>query len=278
VFGALAQGLETGEVKTREIRVRNPDGSESIRIVPDMPGQEFVSAPEATETEAERLRRIETESAARARGTAAGTPDAGPVPEDVQRDIQSLPSRWQDFDARHVTRDDFSVRGGQKAGAIAYANAQGKVLPTKKQAEAIIAAKSTVRDIEQAQQLLADPEVKFWLGRYAGSITNFLSAGWAGDREVPAKVRQFRANLNRLAAEERHRLYGAALTKVESRFASGFLPAITQPPSQIGSSLQEFVDDISRGMGALWGGSEDGGVGTATHVWTPQGIRPKEVE
>jgi len=197
---------------------------------------------------------------------------AGTIPEDVQADIQRLPTSWRQFNASHVTRDDFSVRGNQKAAAIAHSNSLGRVLPTKKQAAAIVAANGTIRDINAAQKLLDDPEVQTWLGRYRGTLTDFLAKGWAGDAQVPQKVRQFRANLNRLAAEERHRLYGAALTQIESRFADGFLPAITQPPAQIGSSLQEFVDDIERGMDALWGTSAGGGA--ATHVWTPQGIQP----
>jgi hypothetical protein len=39
------------EPKTREVKYRNPDGSESIKIVKDEPGQEFTSAAEPPKPE-----------------------------------------------------------------------------------------------------------------------------------------------------------------------------------------------------------------------------------
>ncbi len=189
---------------------------------------------------------------------AAKAAGAGAISEAIMEDIGRLPDDWRNWDASRVTRDSFSVRKNEQAQAIARANAGGKILPTKIQGAAIIAAKSTLSDINQARQLLADPEVQAAVGRYAGNVTNFLSKGWAdpfgGEKAVSPKVRQFRAALNRLAAEERHRIYGSALTNIESNYAEGFIPGIEQSGATVGASLDEFASDIERGMDAMWGG------------------------
>lgn len=184
------------------------------------------------------------------------TEPKGGIPETIVQDIGRLPEDWRDWNASLVTRDAFSVRNNEQAHAIATANASGKILPTKKQGEIIETAKATLSDIAQAEQLLADPEVARAVGAYAGKMTNFLAKGWAdpfgGEAAVSPKVRQFRATINRLGAEERHRIFGAALTAIESRWASGFIPEMTQSGATVGASLAAFRGDIERGMDAMW--------------------------
>lgn len=61
--------------KTRQVEVVNPDGSKTVKIVADTPGQEFTSAPVKPD-----LGMIEAEAEARARGSRKGNPqgDSGP--------------------------------------------------------------------------------------------------------------------------------------------------------------------------------------------------------
>ena len=221
---------------------------------------------------------LEAEEYAKARGRRRGDPrpptgghgGGGGIPETIVNDIGRLPSRWQDWNASFPTRDSFSVRNNEQAGAIALANSGGKVLPTKKQADAMLATKATLSDIGQAQSLLNDPEIAKYVGVYQGKMTNFLAKGWAdpfgGEAKVPAKVRKFRASLNRLAAEERHRIYGSALTDTESKFAEGFLPALDQSGETIEAALSEFAEDLVRAQNAVWGQGARPGEGGAASV------------
>jgi hypothetical protein len=193
--------------------------------------------------------------------------EGGGIPESIVKDIGRLPGSWREWNASYPTRDSFSVRNNEQASAIALANGAGKVLPSKKQGDSMLAAKASLSDIGQAQMLLSDPEVREYVGAFQGKMTNFLAKGWAdawgGEKQVPTKVRKFRAALNRLNAEERHRIYGSALTNTESAFAEGFISSVDSSGANIEASLGEFADDLGRSMDAMWGSPGEGATAPA---------------
>lgn len=179
------------------------------------------------------------------------------LPEERQaRLLRILPEAgdWQAITIRTPSIDNETTRGGSKRALGEWAAENNVLLPDNKSREIAISAKATISDLADARKLLDDPSVKNAIGRYAGTVANFVAGGWIPGVPLPDKVRSLRTKLNRISAKERHTMYGSALTKQESKYAEGFLPAITQPLAQIGSALDEFEDDLTRAMEARFGG------------------------
>jgi hypothetical protein len=109
---ALAQGLDSGDLKTREVKVRNADGSETIRIVPDQAGQSFTSAAEPTKSEARVVGRSLVDAAGRVlyRDPEASGPDAG---------ISLTPAALDTAARRYLTDGTLPAMGMGRNGATA---------------------------------------------------------------------------------------------------------------------------------------------------------------
>jgi len=204
-------------------------------------------------------------SAARARGTASAKSGGGVNPEMMNDMLAQAATGWQDFNGTHMTSDDFSIRSGlTRSQAKTAAGKAGVVLPSKKLTEVTLAAKAELADIEQVISDLEDPDrgpvIKAWIGKYKGNLASFLSEGWMEPLktlgfapEVPPEVYAFRANLNSIAAEKRHKIYGAAVTGTETPFARGFIPAMNQSYQAALANVKEMKDTIERGLHARWG-------------------------
>jgi hypothetical protein len=169
---------------------------------------------------------------------------------------------WQDFDDTMYTSADFGKRGGINiAAAKAFAKKNKRKMVGKDLARETLQAKATLSDISRLESLLRDEQVVEWLGAYAGRIVNWESGGWLDPLDtlfgsipdVPKGVTEFRSTLNRLAAKERHEIYGAAVTPTEAKFAAGFIPSITQGYPTMLSNINEARDDLVRALNVGWG-------------------------
>ena len=178
----------------------------------------------------------------------------------------STATGWRDFDLTKLTRDNLSTRSGLTRGqGVMLANQNGRVLPDQKSANATLAAKSDLADLDQIESYLGDPEVTNWIGAYSGRMADFISEGWLdplegwlGDKPVvPQKVMDFRSALNRLAAGERHAIYGAAVTGTEVPFARSFIPAMNTGLPALLAATRETRDNLERGLDAMWGVSRE---------------------
>lgn len=185
----------------------------------------------------------------------------GLSPERQDRLVKILPEAgdWEGITTSTPTSNDETMRGGARSALKEWAASTGLLLPDATDKKAAFAAKETLADVSEAKQLLNDPEVQGNIGRYRGTVTDFVQGGWIPGKEAPPKVRQFRTVLNRMGAQERHKLYGSALTKIESKYSEGFIPTIKQPLGQIGAALDEFDGDVRRAMGARFGKAKGGG-------------------
>jgi hypothetical protein len=179
------------------------------------------------------------------------------TPEARQEFLNASAKGWRDYDASKLSESNFSTRTGlNRSKAKMLANKYGVVIPDRDTHKITMAAKGELADIEELQNLMADPEVREWLGAYAGRVTNWAAKGWLaplGDVPVPQKVWTFRSNLNTLAASTRHDIYGAAVTGTEVPFAEGFIPSMTQGINAMQANIQEARDQIERGLDARWG-------------------------
>lgn len=204
-------------------------------------------------------------------------------PEKRKRFEATTVSDWRDLTANHLHESNFSTRSGiTQNEAKMLAQELGKVIPSKPLHAQTLAAKADLADYSQIEELIADPEVKEWIGAYAGRIVNWESEGWLdplesffGDKPiVPTKVADFRAALNRVGAGERHKIYGAAVTATEVPFARAFIPALDTGLDTLEAAVKEGRDNIERGLDAMWGTVRKGGETEADVDPTdPLGIR-----
>jgi hypothetical protein len=167
---------------------------------------------------------------------------------------------WQDFDDTMYTSADFGKRGGINiAAAKAFAKKNKRKMVGKDLARETLQAKATLSDISRLESLLRDEQVVEWLGAYAGRVVNWESGGWLAPLgelnplDIPKGVTEFRSTLNRLAAKERHEIYGAAVTPTEAKFAAGFIPSISQGYPTMLSNINEARDDLVRALNVGWG-------------------------
>jgi hypothetical protein len=206
------------------------------------------------------------------------------TPDQITRLSQSTVAKgdWRSFTADHLVRENFGKRSGlRQSDAIMWSNELGIALPPKKVAEQTLAAKEALADINEIQDLMKDKEVKEWLGAYAGRIVDWTAPGWAdplrgilGKPDIPPDVWKFRAALNRLGAEERHKIFGAAVTQTEIPFARSFIPAMTQSIDALEAAVDEAEDSIVRGLNAIWGADAGMGAPGATGEATPDANDP----
>lgn len=213
--------------------------------------RETLEPPEAEEDPAASLARIERESAARARGTATGKPaKASPklTPTQEANVINRLTKKWDDAtkQTREIGRQarlmdagiEAARRGDMAAGSQAVLVTFQKILdPT-----------SVVRESEYARS--ASGQSLF--ARARGAVDK-LTKGGAG---VPlAELERF-AKLAKDMVAASTGSHVAAVRKRLGRTADRY-----DIPHDV------IFEDLEAGAGS-------GGVGPATHVWTPEGIKP----
>lgn len=183
-----------------------------------------------------------------------------------QEDMVLFPESWRDINEGTKTRDDYTTRGGERTLAVDAAAKAGRVLPTRK---AVEEAQTAQQAVAQARSLLAeldapiDPKdpskgkVGDYFGPASGRITGLQQRFFGGS--VPAAVTRSRARLSKFSAKDRHELFGANLTKIESQFSAEFEPDPNLPASTIREQLNAYISSIVSGMDATWGGSSAGG-------------------
>lgn len=179
-------------------------------------------------------------------------------------DLDSFPEDWRDVGEDTKIDMDYSSRGGQRALARDAAKRFGRVLPDKKGKEEAQTAQDALATAKRLRAMLdapADPKnpngpkVGDFFGPAEGRLASWGQAGWFGEGgKPPAAVTRARAALGKFSAKDRHELFGAALTRIESQFAAEFEPSLNYPASTIQAQLDAYANAIERGMDERWYG------------------------
>lgn len=184
VWGPAIEGLEKpGEAKTREVKVRNADGTETTKIVEDRAGQDFTSAAPPKEVKAE-TRSLDVQAAeAMAKGDTATyqrllkvKKEMGQADDRPRITVQTQP-HWQegqDEQGNPVLVDYNSGRTKPyPAGAMPK--------PGAAEANRIAAADAALNSSAQLKAYLARPEVRAAIGPIMGRYNSLAQAAGNGD-------------------------------------------------------------------------------------------------
>jgi hypothetical protein len=196
-------------------------------------------------------------------------PEAKAVaPDDfTPEDLALFPRTWLDVDEGTKTREDYSVRAskdnpqGARVTASDAATRAGRVLPSKKEKEAVLAGQEAVAKAKRIAGLLDTPidpgkptgtKVSDFFGPWGKSyMAEWQSAGYG--KKLPQPVIEARAAIAKFSAKDRNELFGAALTKIESQFAVQFEPDLSAPPETIKAQLNAYATGIAKGFESTWG-------------------------
>lgn len=172
-----------GEGKTREVKVRNADGSESIKIVEDRAGQDFTSAAPPKEPKIE-TRSLDVQAA---EAMARGDKDTYARLLKVKKEMGQADDRprivippqpqWTDAEDEHGNPVLIDKASGQ---VKAY---PGGAMPKPGAAEAnrIAAADAALSSSAEVKAYLAKPEVRAAIGPAMGRFKSLEQAAGAGD-------------------------------------------------------------------------------------------------
>lgn len=197
---------------------------------------------------------------------------------------QGMGLRWADFNARKEERDlrreeRQDARDDKKAAAEQKRN---DALPPGAQADEHIMATETLSDLKRAQELL--PKVSY-IGTGAKTINTILSgAPEALDLRTP-EDREFATLVQRIAAPERHKFFGSALSKGEDLVSQELLPGIGKNKATVDIVLKKMGQNLEGRLGKqrkLYPGlnkvTEFSGAATGTRPAGTRATNPKTGE
>lgn len=219
-LGAWAD--EVAPVKTRGVTVRNPDGSTVERIVPDRPGQEFVSAPEQANPEPR----------------VVGRALVGPTGEVIYRDPEPPKESRREWVVRdgktlHVSPEEIMP------GDTPYA-------PPRQSLKNVLSGDANrIADLDSSLDDLAkiapDLNKTGTLSAIGAAVPNVVTewTGWGED----AKSQQ--ALLDRVKQVIGKALEEGVLRKEDERKYEKILPRIGDPPAVAASKMRDLAKAIT---------------------------------
>lgn len=182
------------------------------------------------------------------------------VEEYSPEDVRAFPVSWRDTNEGTRVQESYTTRNNNRATAMNAALQAGAVLPSKKGLEEAMTAQQLVAQAERIKALLdtpidpnnpEGPKAKDYFGPAESRMAGWRASGFGP--EIPAAVIAAREAVGRFAARDRHEIYGAAVTPLESKFAATFIADMNAPGKTLASQLDAYISNISNGMDATWG-------------------------
>ena len=206
---------------------------------------------------------IFAEAKARAAGGRAGAPPeakTAATEEYAPEDVRAFPTSWRDTTEGTRVQESYTTRNNNRATAMNAALQAGAVLPSKKGVEEAQTAQQLVAQAERIKALLEapvdpqnpnGPKAKDFFGPAESRLAGWRQAGFGP--EIPPAVIAAREAVGRFAAKDRHAIYGAAVTPLESKFAATFIADMNSPGKTLSGQLDAYIANITNGMDSTWG-------------------------
>ncbi len=175
-------------------------------------------------------------------------------------DLNQFPQSWTQVDESTPTREDYSLRGNNRAAAVNAASGAGLSLPSKKDKESALVAREAITQAKRIRAMLdapADPQnpgrgkVGDYFGPASSRLGSLQRAGLLPGK-LPNAVIEARQRIGKFSAKDRHELFGSALTNTESKFAIEFEPDVNSPASTLAAQLDGYVKALTEGLNSQW--------------------------
>lgn len=216
--------------KTREIKTRGPGGVETTRIVEDVPGQEFVSAPEPTKP-------ISVGGSLVQVGPGGEVSELYRAPE---KPAGPGAHTWVLREGQPVRVSESEIRPGDQP--YESPKAAVKKMPAGS-AETLADLSTSLDDVATLRETLAGTSAGTGtVARAAGALPGVLTEafGWGAD----AKARQ--ATIDRVKQVVGKALEGGVLRKEDEEKYKKILPVLSDPPSVAKAKLEGLEKAISQ--------------------------------